>query len=305
MARSNPRGYPLSGDDFEATDGEFVVEYRPRVAGQRRRPRVQVPAQVAEQLRRSQAAEVSERHQLMDSPPRPRKKRARKKAAKRTTAKRTTAKRTTAKRTAKRTTAKRTTAKRTTAKSAARKVATAARAVAEVAEEAAERPTPIQGDLFKNPRRRGAPNLAHLGAVAQLGQVLELIVETPNGGQEVHRWRANRPTLLWSPRQKCLIWVFGRRPAARRKGASRADGAARTFERWAQRPAASTSSIDIPSKPLQALGRALQIVYRSDKWGQVATYEHDFSAGARAYGAGPVFAVRGGALTVTERGIVY
>ena len=276
MARSNPRGYPLSGDDFEATDGEFVVEYRPRVAGQRRRPRVQVPAQVAEQLRRSQAAEVSERHQLMDSPPRPRKKRARKKAA-----------------------------KRTTAKSAARKVATAARAVAEVAEEAAERPTPIQGDLFKNPRRRGAPNLAHLGAVAQLGQVLELIVETPNGGQEVHRWRANRPTLLWSPRQKCLIWVFGRRPAARRKGASRADGAARTFERWAQRPAASTSSIDIPSKPLQALGRALQIVYRSDKWGQVATYEHDFSAGARAYGAGPVFAVRGGALTVTERGIVY
>ena len=281
MARSNPRGYPLSGNDFESTDGEFVVEYRPRVAGQRRRPRVQVPAQVAEQLRRSQAAEVSERHQLMDSPPRPRKKRARKKAAKRTTA------------------------KRTTAKSAARKVATAARAVAEVAEEAAERPTPIQGDLFKNPRRRGAPNLAHLGAVAQLGQVLELIVETPNGGQEVHRWRANRPTLLWSPRQKCLIWVFGRRPAARRKGASRADGAARTFERWAQRPAASTSSIDIPSKPLQALGRALQIVYRSDKWGQVATYEHDFSAGARAYGAGPVFAVRGGALTVTERGIVY
>ena len=23
MARSNPRGYPLSGDDFEATDGLF------------------------------------------------------------------------------------------------------------------------------------------------------------------------------------------------------------------------------------------------------------------------------------------
>ena len=302
MARANPRGYPLSGDDFEAADGEFVVEYRPRMPGQRRRPRVRVPAEVAEQLRRSQAAEVDDRHRLMEQPPRARKKRARKKAAKKRTARKAPAP---AKRaTAKRTTAKRTTAKRTTAKAAARKVATAARAVAEVAEEAADR-GPAQGELFKNPRRRGPPNLGQLGAVAQLGQVLELIVETPGGGQELHRWRSNRPTLLWSPRQKCLIWVHGRRPTARRKGASRADGAAQTFERWSQRAASSTASIAVPSRPLSPLGRAVQIVYRSDKWGQNATYEHDFSAGARVYGAGPVFAVRGGALTVTERGIVY
>lgn len=302
MAARNPTGYPLSGEDFESADGDFVVVYRPRIPGQKRRPRVAVPAQVADELRRSQAAEVIDRHRLMDSPPRARKKRARKKAAKKATTKRAT-KRAPVKRAAKRTPAKKRTS-RTTAKSAARKVATAARAVAEVAEEAADR-GPVQGELFKNPRRRGAPNLAQLGAVAQLGQVLELIVENPDGGQELHRWKANRPTLLWSPRQKCLLWVYGRRPAARRKGASRADGAAKTFERWAQRKATATSSITVPAKPLHAMGRAVQIVYRSDKWGQIATYEHDFSAGARVYGAGPVFAVRGGALTVTERGIVY
>lgn len=305
MAARNPTGYPLSGEDFESADGDFVVVYRPRVPGQKRRPRVHVPAQVADELRRSQAAEVTDRHRLMDSPPRARKKRARKKAAKKATAKR--AKRAPAKRAptpAKRTPAKRKRTSRTTAKSAARKVATAARAVAEVAEEAADL-GPAQGELFKNPRRRGAPNLAQLGAVAQLGQVLELIVENPDGGQELHRWKANRPTLLWSPRQKCLLWVYGRRPAGRRKGASRADGAAKTFERWSQRQATATSSIAVPARPLHAMGRAVQIVYRSDKWGQTATYEHDFSAGARVYGAGPVFAVRGGALTVTERGIVY
>lgn len=304
MARANPTGYPLSGTDYDAGDGQFEVVYRPRIPGQKRRPRVYVPAEIAEQLRRSQSDEVTERHRLTDTPPRVRKKRAKKatkKRAKRTPAKRTPAKRTPATPAA----AKRKTAKRkTSGRAAARKVASAARAVAEVAEDAANR-GPVQGDLFKNPKRRGGPNLARLGACAQLGQVLELIVEHDDGTQELHRWKANRPTLLWSPKQKCLLWVHGRRPTDRRKGATRKDGAAKTFERWSQREAKSTSSLMVPAKPLKALGRAVQIVYRSDKWSQVATYEHDFSRGARAYGAGQVFAVRGGALTVTERGIVY
>ncbi len=267
--KKNPPGYPLSGRSVETDDGEFVVVYRPRIRGQR--PRVHVPEVIAEALRESHEGEVDRRHQYADEEPRRRRKASKRKASKRKASKRAPAKKA-SKREAVRDTAPR---------------------------------EPEQTSLFSNPR--GAPNLAALGTSAHLGQVMQLLVELPSGEHQLHRWKRNRPQLFWSPKQKTLFWVMGRQIHGRARGAVRSDGAARTFERWAQRDAQTTATIKVPAVRLKMEGRAIQIVYHSDKWGEKANYEHDFSNPVRAYRNGrngKVFAVRGGKLTVTERGLV-
>lgn len=271
----NPPGYPLSGRSVETDDGEFVVTYRPRIRGQR--PRVPVPEVIAEALRESHESEVDRRHQIADEEPRRRRKASKRKASKRKAA----------------------------PKKAAKKAAKKASKRAAAARETAPR-EPEQTSLFSNPR--GAPNLAALGTAAHLGQVMQLLVELPNGEHELHRWSRNRPQLFWSPKQRTLFWVMGRQIQGRQKGAVRSDGAAKTFKRWAQREAQTTAMIKVPAVRLKMEGRAIQIVYHSDKWGERANYEHDFSNPVRAYRngrKGKVFAVRGGKLTVTERGLVY
>ena len=276
MSAKNPPGYPLTGKVVDTDDGAFV-EYRPRMGG--RRKRVWVPVEVADVLREAQSREVDRRQALADEPRKPRKRKASKRKA----------------------------SKRSTRRSPARKVAEVAERASDVAAEVAK---PGQLGLFNpdgNPR--GAPNLARLGTVAELGRVVELRVEADDGRTYAHRWRSGRPRLLWSPTQRCLVWVMGASLDNRQKGAVRSDGAARVFESWAQRDAVQTATISVPAAKLKKLGRAVSIIYTSDKWGarggRTTQYIHEFSQSVKAYGGGSVFAVRGGRLTVTERGIVY
>lgn len=172
---------------------------------------------------------------------------------------------------------------------------------------AADIAKPGQLGLFDNPR--GGPNLARLGTCAELGRVVELRVEAEDGQTYAHRWKSARPRLLWSPQQRCLVWVMGADLENRQRGAVRTDGAARSFERWAARDAVQTGTITVPAGPLKRLGRAVSIIYISDKWdtrGKAGKrYIHEFTSRPGAYNHRAVFAVRGGRLTVTERGIVY
>lgn len=293
MTAKNPPGHPLSGQVFESEDGELVVTYRPRFKGRKGRPRLLVPADVAELLAGAQLRETDRRQALAeDEQPRRRKKRA-KKAAKKT-----------AKKTAKRRAAPARERPARRRKTPARRVAAASEQLADISTDLAR---PGQQELFSNPR--GAPSLARLGTCADLGRVLEVCVELPNGEHALTSWKRNFPRLLWSPSTRSLVWVHGRAPTARRKGATRSDGAARVFGAWAQREATSTSTLKIPACKLKLQGRAVYIVYKSDKWGpkggKTKNYQHDFGPSVKTYHCGSVWAVRGGRLTVTERGIVF
>lgn len=267
MSGENPTGYVMSGPRRKTRDGEYFVVFRPKIAG--RRKRVQVPAGVADLLEEAQEQEIAHRHGLVGKQKRKKRKKTAKKRAKRASGK----------------------AHKTAAKTHKTESTRAAPAG--------------QQELFTNPRGSRGPNLGKLGTCAHLGQVVKLIVLANDGQHYQVHWKQNRPLLLWSPQQRCLVWVVGSRLTNRTAGAVRADGAARTFERWSQRDAEHTASIKVPNRKLAPLGPAIQIWYWSDKWGEKRTYHHDFSDKVRAYQGGPVWAVRGGALTVTERGIVY
>lgn len=290
MTARNPPGFPLSGQVIEDEDGEWFVQYRPRFRGRSRRPRVQVPAAVADVLSEAAARETDRRQELAgDDKPRKRKKRAKK--ATKAKATKTSKPRT---RRAPSTPRKRTAAKR---------VAHASEVLADTARDLAK---PGQQELFSNPR--GAPSLARLGTCADLGRVLEIVVELPNGEHERTRWKRNHPRMLWSPQQKALVWVHNAKLQNRRKGATRSDGAARTFERWSKKAATTTNTLKIPAVKLKLKGRAVHIIYKSDKWnarGKMVSYIHDFGQSVRLYHSGKVWSARGGKLTVTERGIVF
>ena len=167
----NPTGRVLSGPRVRTPDGEYIVVFRPNIGGRRRR--VAVDADVADILEAAQEDEIAHRHGLVGK----KRKASKRKASKRKASKRKASKASTRK--------------------ATERAPTAAPS------------GPAQQELFSNPTR-GAPKLAALGAVAQLGQVVKLIVEAPDGQHLQHHWKRNHPLLLWSPKQKCLLWVVGR-----------------------------------------------------------------------------------------------
>lgn len=306
--RRNPPGYPLSAEVFEAEDGTLVVPYRPRIDGVRRR--VQVPAVLAERHEKAHLIAVEDRHNLADELPRRRRRR-------KTRAKKAAAPKAPAKRRARKKAPPR--PARTVTKVEPRKrthssrdvVKTRSRAPAAAAPAAAAEP---QLALALNPAR-GVPNLGRVGVVTSLARVEELIVERPDGTHERHVWKRNRPHLVWSPKTRTLFWVHGREPTQVRRTVTRADGAARIYERFTGRSPIQTGILRVPSTPLRAYGRPVSLIYRSDKWGprnqRIVRYEHEFSDRVRVFVApgrgrkGPVFALRGGRLTLTERGIVF
>ena len=262
---SNPRGYPLSAAVIETEDGDVVV-YRPRIAGRSKRPRIKLPEALARAFEAANGDDVKERQALRHAPKKAAKKRAKKGAKK----------------------AAKTRTKR------------APRARAET--QAESRREPEQMRLI-NPSE--GPDLSDLGTLTQLGHVHEMTIELADGRHQCHKWTGDRPLLLWSPRQRALIWVVGARPHATQRGAIRDDGAARTYEKWSARPAGNTSQMKIPAASLRFKGAAVQIVYGSTKWNRRATYEHDHSAAVGTYSGGRVWAVAGGSLTITPRGIVH
>ena len=97
--------------------------------------------------------------------------------------------------------------------------------------------------------------------------------------------------------------------------------AGKLFTDWAARPATRFAQFDTPDDPgsdkltLKLAGSAFSIVYRSDKWngrdGKRVDYIHHFAKTGSvkvsvANGHPPkAFFVKGGRLTVTDRGIIY
>ena len=172
----------------------------------------------------------------------------------------------------------------------------------------------------KTPRKGGkrrsnpkTPDLAKVGAVAELGNVYDLIVENDRGEHVRYRWkgpRRQRPLLLWDRTQRMLFWSEGGNPSRLKKGAPRSDGAARVFENFAERDAQAHRTMALPRRKLARVGRAVFISY-TEPWGRDPAkplWEHDLAPSDVAYEAkgkgGSVFAVSGPRLTVTERGIV-
>lgn len=172
--------------------------------------------------------------------------------------------------------------------------------------------TKLQGvtKLTKNPA--GSSKLdGSLGI--ELGTMLELEV----GGQVVRMGRV-RPALLWFPAWKSLVFFEGVKRGSRTEANLRrledemsTAKSTNTFERWAQRSASKASDITFPAGKRQwyAGGKANRLDYRSDKWGKTDEYTHDFGAGVRLYvlqkgRSAAMWVIRGGKMTVTQRGIV-
>jgi len=105
------------------------------------------------------------------------------------------------------------------------------------------------------------------------------------------------------------------------KSPSQVQAAGKLFTKWAARPATRFSQFQTPDDPgsnklkLKLSGSAFSIVYLSDKWngrdGKRVSYVHHFAKTGTvkvsiANGRVPkAFFIKGGRLTVTERGIIY
>jgi hypothetical protein len=139
-----------------------------------------------------------------------------------------------------------------------------------------------------------------------LGAALELEV-----GDVVLRW-GRGATLLWWPKRKALLILEGIRRGKKRPLA-RGGRAPRDYERWSQATARNEATAEIPDRGTWVAidGPVKRLDYASKKWGGTRhEYTHTTGRAVRLYRYGPktrppwCWVVRGGRLTVTERGIV-
>lgn len=149
------------------------------------------------------------------------------------------------------------------------------------------------------------------GPSAWLGECLEFCWIDKKGEDAIWEPKGEEWMFMWSPSLKA-VWACSFQHGVKCPNISRRGGAAKLFERFTARPAAQTQEIEVPAPKLKKLGKAKHIVYRSDKWnpGKDIDYIHDFGRDVEIW-VGPsendpeIFMVKGGRLTVTERGIVY
>lgn len=173
-----------------------------------------------------------------------------------------------------------------------------------------------QVSIFDNPgKRRRIPKnpkvMPDPGPCAWFGDLLEWAWD---GKQGEYLWEPSRGKwlFLWSPELKAVVGIPEPRQKKRLGKVSRKAGAAKMYERFTARDAGNTYEIEIPKTKLVKLGKAVHIVYRSDKWnpGEEIDYIHEFKDGVHVY-CGPslenpkVFLCFGGKLTATERGLIY
>jgi hypothetical protein len=179
-------------------------------------------------------------------------------------------------------------------------------------EDAEHFPQGVQDMAERRSNPKGAPSLADLGAVMEMGKVRSVIVEYPTGERVEFSWSRPHPLLLWSPKQRALIWFEGLEASRLKKGAPRDDGAARVFQKFSDgAPAEHHRTMPALGKRLRKVGRAIRINY-TEPYGRAPAgtiHFHDFSPSDVFWQAGRKapfgFAVSGPRLTVTERGIVY
>ncbi len=161
------------------------------------------------------------------------------------------------------------------------------------------------------PLKRSPVSVTRLQNNADLGGLLEV-----EGAGKRFSFTKEKPSLLYNPETKSLLWIQGVKPSRRKK--SNPDGpAAKAYKRWTnhRRNALFEREADVPDsvfKKVVRIGNAQSIAYRSDKFGsrgEKKDYEHKFGNGVGLYRfgnpSGPnVWLVRGGKMRVTERGIV-
>lgn len=159
------------------------------------------------------------------------------------------------------------------------------------------------------------PDLSKIRELAELGTVLELVVDNGDGTRRVLRWSRARPRLL-APDDRTLLIVAG----GTRKGPALLDDAEEAAELrgiWTGRPAVRAYRLELPTLRgrWKARGAAVRLDYRSDKWtaGRATVdYTHDHGRNVRVWEKGDpwlaggvgVLCLKGGRLRVTARGIV-
>lgn len=185
--------------------------------------------------------------------------------------------------------------------------------------------------LIKNPKKhirlKNPTVMPDPGPMSLLGETLEFAWRAGSVGSArkmAKKWKPGMPGVeewkpkekwlfLWSPKYKAVVAIKKPRATKKKGQVSREGGAAKISERFHARPAENTWEMEVPKVPLEPLGPAVHIVYRSDKWSETretTDYIHDFNDGVQLY-CGPsqkspkVFICFGGKLTVTERGLVF
>ncbi len=146
-------------------------------------------------------------------------------------------------------------------------------------------------------------------AVAQLGTVLEV-----EAAGYVVRWTPNRYPLLWSPDKRALLVQEGAKRGKQTTPEQHSKALA-SFEAFAGRGATYERADTFPTvrgAKWRAIGPVSRIDYTSDKWGRRRVeYTHDSGKGVRLYRYGAaskppwVWAITGGRMAVTARGIVH
>lgn len=146
--------------------------------------------------------------------------------------------------------------------------------------------------------------------LVQLGTVLDLTVEqdgkreklTPRRGRQLLCSDASKETLWLLPKPKKKRTVRGPLPTNVAAALRRMAAVYRSWHDFEPRRTQVTPSMTVEGRWL-ALGQAVRIGYRSDKWdGRDHHYEHDFDR-AQVLKLGPLYRITGG-VRVTPRGIV-
>lgn len=171
----------------------------------------------------------------------------------------------------------------------------------------------FSGGLFRARRRRRMQGLARTpdpGNLLDLGCFIELEWVTCDGKIHGLRIVKEKIPLLWSDRLQALF-VF---PDAKRGQCShpprkREQELRRVWTKGGQ-SAACASKMRHPRPPLPYVYPAIQVSYRSNKFGSVVNYIHHHEAGVRAYFSDPptqrrprAIMLRGGRLSLTPHGI--
>jgi hypothetical protein len=141
-------------------------------------------------------------------------------------------------------------------------------------------------------------------------RVVELEVEMPDGRVQIHTWNKDRPALFWSEKKRALVWVHGGKdPTGFVDDQDLAGAVVARHRKWHGADPSERGTVELPAGPLSKLGPALRIVYFAERYRDGRPRHHDFGAGVAAYAQkGPgarVFSVRGGRLTLNERGLVF
>ena len=154
---------------------------------------------------------------------------------------------------------------------------------------------------------------------ADLGSVLELEV-----GDSVVKFR-KKPRLFWFPEKKALAFIVtdGKprwlNPKSSKKTLNDIEArfnttaVQRAYSKFMGRESNSAYTIRFPKRKGEWFnaGAVRRLDYKSDKFGKSQEYTHGHGSGVRLYtnkpksGRGPeLWVIKGGRLTVTERGII-